>query len=310
MKIIFFGSSDFAVPSLKALISSGQQIPCVVTQPDKRQDRGLSVGSTAIKEAAQSAGLKIYQPLEVNSPQSKEFLNSLKADLFVVIAYGQLFSQEVVDIPKIFSVNLHASLLPLYRGAAPINWTLIKGEAATGITLIKMVKAMDAGPVIRQKETAICETDTALSLGKKLAAMAAELLLATLGDIQSGNYKLTAQDESRASFAPKLKKEDGQINWEKPAQDIYNLVRGCLGWPGAFTSYKGKALKILKAGVFPSEKSPDHPGEVLEVSQKGILVAGARDNLLIEELQPEGKRPMPVSDFIAGHKISRGEFFR
>jgi len=309
MKIIFFGSDNFAVPSLKALLTTTHKVSCVVTQPDKQKGRGLHLEATAIKIAAKDAGLEIYRPKVVNENEAIEFLKGLSPDLFIVISYGQILSQGILNIPKIFAINAHASMLPKYRGAAPINWALIRGEKTTGVTIIKMTKDMDAGPIIMQQEIGIEEQDSAITLEDKLAKKAQELLINSLKAIENKTYNLTAQDEDKVSFAPKLKKEDGLIDWGKSAQDIYNLIRGCLGWPGVFTYYKGKLLKIYKAKVIvlPKYQSTRAPGEILETSKDNIVVVTGKDNLVIEELQIEGKRKMRVDEFIAGHKISLGE---
>lgn len=309
MDIIFFGSSNFAVPSLKALLTTQHKISCAVTQPDRQKGRGLTFAATVIKKIALELGLKVYQPHQVNTPETIKFLKDLNPDLFVIIAYGQILSQEILDIPKIFSINVHASLLPKYRGAAPINWAIIKGEKNTGVTVIKMVKETDAGPIILQKAIDITDDDTSITLEDKLSCLAAQLLLDSLKSIENSNYNLISQDEDKISFAPKLKKEDGRINWHKPAKDIYNLIRGCLSWPCAFTYYNGKLLKIYKirVGSLVCEFASSPPGEIIKVSKEGIVVATGKGNLIIEELQIEGKRVMKVEEFIAGHKISVGE---
>ena len=309
MNIVFFGSSHFAVPSLKALSSCGHKISCVVTQPDKKKGRGLSLSATAIKELAKEFNLKIFQPENINIPEAIKLLKALNPDLFVVIAYGQILSSAILSIPKVFSINLHASLLPKYRGAAPINWAIIKGEKITGITVMKMAEEMDAGPIIQQKEIEINNDDTSITLEDKLSHFAAQLLLTSLRSIEDNNYNLVPQNENNVSFSPKLKKEDGRIEWSKPAWDIYNLIRGCISWPGAFTYYNGKLLKIYKAKVFAHARlsASPLPGEISDVSKEGITVVTGRDKLIIEELQIEGKRRMKVEEFIAGHKICIGE---
>lgn len=317
MKIIFFGSDNFSVASLKALSGTKHDISCVVTQPDKKRGRGLHLEGTAVKIAAQDLGLKIYQPTKINSSEAAGFLNELKADLFIVVAYGQILSQEILDIPRIFAINVHGSLLPKYRGAAPINWVLINAEAITGVTVIKIVKEMDAGPIILKKELDITDEDTAVTLENKLACLGAEALLAALKLIEDNSYKLSEQDKNAITLARRMKKEDGLINWDKSAGDINNLIRGCIGWPGAFTYYKGKLLKIYKAAVTRSQGHPStslgtsqvtkSPGEIMQVSGEGIVVACAKDNLLITEMQLEGKRGMTAQEFISGHKISVGE---
>ncbi len=308
MKIIFFGSAHFAVPALESLIKEKHKILCVVTQPDKKKGRHLHLGVTDIKALAVEAGLRVFQPANINTPKSVEFLKSLNADLFVIVAYGQLLSQEILDIPKVFPLNIHASLLPKYRGAAPINWAIIKGEKVTGVTIMQVTKKMDSGPVILQKEINILDSDDAVSLELKLRDLGAGLLLKAVPLIKSKDYKLTSQDESRVTLAGKLKKGDGLIDWSKPAQEIINLIRGTVPWPSAFTHYKGKFLKIFKARAVDSPRAGSSAGEVLSAAKEGITVATGQGALLIQELQIEGKRRMNAEEFIAGHKIG-GRFF-
>ncbi len=311
MNIIFFASAQFAVPSLKALTDSGYKVSCVVTQPDKKKGRGLSLSATEVKVEAKAGAIEVYQPDSINIPSSVKFLKSLNPDLFIVIAYGQILSEEVLNLPKTFAINLHASLLPKYRGAAPINWAIIKGEKNSGVTIMKMVKAMDAGPIILQKELAIASEDTAVTLEDKLSGMGAEALIEALKVIESGSYKVEPQKDKDASFAPKLKKEDGLINWSKPAHDISNLIRGSLPWPGAFTYYKGKLLKIYQAKAFLAleEEKKKTPGQIVRVLKEGIAVATGKEDLIIEGLQLEGKRKMSAREFISGHKIREEENF-
>lgn len=309
MNIVFFGSSQFAVPSLTALITEGYKISCVVTQPDRKKGRGFHLAGTPVKTLSNKTGIKIYQPEAVNASESIKLLKGLNPDLFIVVSYGQILSQEILKIPKIFAINAHASNLPKYRGAAPINWAIINGEKTTGVTIIKMSEKMDAGPIILQKTVEIKDEDTAITLEEKLSQKAAGLLIDSLKSIENKTYDLTVQDDDKVSFAPKLKKEYGLINWGKPAQDINNLIRGCLSWPGAFTHYNGKLLKIYKAKI--SSQVPRLPGssfgEIINISQEGITVATGQDSLIIEELQIEGKKRMEVEEFIAGHKICVGE---
>ena len=308
MNIVFFGSSSFALPSLKALVTGGYNISCVVTQPDRKRGRGMHVEGTSVKQAASEYGLLIHQPQSINSAGQIKFLKSLNPDLFVVISYGQILSGEVLAIPKVFALNSHASILPEYRGAAPINWAIINGEKTTGVTIIKMTEKMDAGPIILQEKAGIEDSDTAISLQRRLSEVVARLLEKALELIEGNDYSSTPQDENKVTFAPKLKKEDGLINWKMRATDIYNLIRGCVGWPGAFTYYKGKLLKIYKASVFDSSDYPaKRPGEISEVSKKGIIVACLKSNLLIRDLQIEGKKIMSAEEFIAGHRIKAGE---
>ncbi|MBU4251589.1 MAG: methionyl-tRNA formyltransferase [Candidatus Omnitrophica bacterium] len=308
MRIIFFGSAHFAVPALEALIESKHELACVVTQPDKQKGRHLQVTGTDVKSTAVLAKLKIFQPENINSQESVKFLKGLDADLFVIVAYGQIFSQEVLDIPKIMPINIHASLLPRYRGAAPINWAIINAEKKAGVSIMYVSLKMDSGPVILQKETKIEEKDTAVSLEEKLRYLGAELLIDALKIIDSRNYRLLEQDEDKVIIAPKLKKEDGLIDWAAPAVNIHNQVRGVLPWPGAFTGYRGKILKIFRTEVLPlfSIHKPV-PGEVVRADKRGLVVACARGFLEIKELQLEAGKRMSAQNFIIGHKLIAGE---
>ena len=308
MKIIFFGSSHFAVPALEALIKSKYEVVCVVTQPDKKKGRHLHISSTDVKSIAVLAKLKIFQPENIKSPESVKFLKSLDADLFVIVAYGQIFSQEVLDIPKIMPINIHASLLPRYRGAAPINWAIINGDKKSGVTIMFVTLKMDSGPVIMQKEIKIEDRDTSVTLEEKLRFAGSELLVDVLKIIGSRSYRLVDQDEDSVVSAPKMKKEIGLIDWGTSATDIHNQIRGALPWPGAFSSYRGKILKIFQSDVLPL--FPNHkpvPGEVVRANKNGIIVACSRGFLEIKELQLEAGKRMSAQSFIIGHKLAAGE---
>ncbi len=308
MKILFLGSAHFGLPSLKGLLESRHQVSCVITQPDKHAGRGLPVVSTQIKHFALEKNIPVFQPQNINSPDSVAYLKSLAPDLMVIIAYGQLLSSEVLSIPRIFCMNLHASLLPRYRGAGPINWAIINGEETTGVTVMKVIRKMDAGPLILQKKIAISQDDDYTSLEVRLAEAGGPLLLDAVNRIEDGNFSLIQQNESAVTYAPKLKKEDGRINWQEENLRIYNLVRGCIVWPGAFTLYRGKLLKVYKARPVPAPaKQKAEPGQVVAVTKLGITVASGKGNLLIEEVQMESKRRMMIKDFLAGHRLKAGE---
>ena len=283
----------------------------MVTQPDRKKGRGLHFEGTAVKIAAGESGLMVYQPPKTNTEEAASFFGSFNPDLFIVISYGQILSRGILNIPRLFCLNVHASILPKYRGAAPINWAIINGEKQTGISIIKMVEKMDAGAIIMQKTTDSSVDETIITLEDKLSTMAAESLIGALDSIENNNYQLTPQDESKVSFAPKLKKGDGLIRWDKSAEHIYNLIRGVVIWPGAFTYYKGKLLKIYKARLScsPGPQGPRAPGQIIDVSREGIAVATGKDGLIIQELQIEGKRMMRAEEFIAGHKVKAGESF-
>ena len=307
MNIIFFGSDNFAVLPLEAIIRSEHKVLGVVTQPDKKKGRGLAAASTAVKVAALAAGILVYQPDDINSTEAVDFLKKINTDLFVVAAYGQILSQEVLSLPRLFCLNIHASLLPKYRGASCINRAIIDGERTGGVTVIKMTPQLDAGPVIAQKSVEIDPADTSISLEEKLSGLAVTLLLETLKAIKNNNYSLAPQDESMVTFAPKLKKCDGLIDWKMPAERIHNLIRGCLGWPGAFTYYRGKSIKVFKARPERKCAHQAKPGEVLEAGSQGIVAAAGSGALVIEELQLEAKKRMSAADFLAGNRILAGE---
>lgn len=304
------GSGGFGEPALRMLVYEGHRILCVVTQPDKKQNRGMRLESTAIKKAALELGLSVYQPDDINSAESVAYLQKLKPDIFVVIAYGQKLSSAVLRIPAIMPLNIHASLLPAYRGAAPINSAIIHGEKETGVTLMKVSLRMDTGPVLLQKSVTILDTDTAETLSEKLSVIAGPVLIEGIKRLASENCPLIPQDESKASVAAKLKKSDGLIVWSRPAADILNLIRGCMPWPGAFTYYKQKMVKIHKASAvsLPGIDAMT-PGQIARVSKEGIVVATADGAVSIETLQMEGKRIISAGDFIAGYKVKVQDTF-
>jgi len=309
MKIIFFGSSEFALPSLKALLADEHEVSCVVTQPDRQKGRGLQLAGTAVKALAQEEGVKVYQPLNVNTVVAANYLKTFKPDLFVVISYGQILSKNLLGIPKKFAINAHASLLPKYRGAAPINWAIINGEKNTGITIIKMEDKMDAGPVMLQKVLEISDWDNAVSLTDKLSQLAAQALLEILESIKKNTFTLRQQNNEEVTLALKLEKNDGLIDWSQTARKIYNLIRGVLGWPGAYTYLQGRLLKIYKAEpVSASGICGQHLcGQIIEATEAGITVATAEGCLVIKELQIEGKRKMQGQEFMLGHKALIGQ---
>ncbi len=311
MDIIFFGSGHFAVPSLAAIRAAGHTVSCVVTQPDRKKGRGLHLEGTPVKIAAQEAGLAIYQPVILNAPGPLEYLSALKPDLLVVIAYGQILSADILKIPRLGAINAHASLLPRYRGAAPINWAIINGEKTTGVTIIKMNERMDAGAVVTQEPCPITDADTAVTLEHKLSELAVPLVIKTLECLQQHSCHAVPQDEHRISFAPKMHKHTGLIHWGKPAVRIHDLVRGCLEWPGAFTYYKGKLLKLFDTSVTTLPESSDamEPGRIVVVTPDHIVVACADGALHIAELQLEGGKRMPAHVFIAGHRVAAGDSF-
>jgi len=312
MRIVFFGSSEFALRSLTELVGAGFRPLCVVTQPDKSKARGLALAGTIIKDESLRRGLEVFQPEDINSGVSAAFLKGLKPDLFVVVAYGQMLSEAVLAIPVIMPVNLHPSLLPNYRGAAPLNWAIIKGETSTGVSVVKMTERMDAGPVLRSKAADILKEDDAVSLGDRLSGLGADLLIEAVREIERGNLSGIPQNEEDATFAPLLKKEDGRINWNNSADSIRNLVRGCAGWPGTFTYFRGRLLKIKEAEIKEDDSPADipaSPGRIIAMIPEGLEISCGKGRLLIKRLQPESKREMTAEEFINGYKPLAGECF-
>ncbi len=313
MNIVFFGTSEFAIPSLKVLIASQHKVLALVTQPDRKRGRDLKLSPPPTKVVALGQNIPVYQPVNASGIESLEFLKKLNADLFVVISFGQILKKAALELPKLYSINLHGSLLPKYRGAAPTNWAVINGEKTSGVTIIKMNEKMDEGDIISKKEAAIGDEDTNITLTEKLSEDGAKLLLDTIKTIEKEgkNLKLTKQDGSSASYAPKLKKEDGLIDWSRPAGEIHNRVRGLLPWPGAYTYYDGKTLKILKTEIASSVVLKETvPGEVVDiVKDKGIVVRTGTENIAIEYLQLEGKKALDADSFVRGHKINPGYRF-
>ena len=303
------------MPALSALCSAGHSILSVVTQPDRKKGRGLLLAKTAIKELAEKEGIPVFQPEKINTAHAADFLKKFAPEVFVVIAYGQLLSREILAIPTVFPINIHASLLPKYRGAAPINWALINGEGATGITVIQMTVPMDAGPVLLNKEIEIGPHDTAATLENILADEAASILLRALVKIEKNDITPRAQNEKEATYAPKLTKQSGLIQWGSSAQQILNLIRGCNNWPGAFTYLHGTCFKIHKASLYQEPAAgqvlgSSYPGEIVRVSKDGILVACLNSMVRIDELQIEGKKRMGILEFLAGHTIKEGEILK
>jgi methionyl-tRNA formyltransferase len=306
MRIVFFGCDDFAAINLAHLIDEGHRVVGVVTQPDKPKGRGLHCGYSPTKQIAFTHGIAVFQPESLKDPVLVEKLRWFHADIFVVIAYGKFLPQEVLNLPKHFCVNVHASLLPKYRGAAPINWAVIHGEDQTGVTIMKMDAGMDTGDIIATSSCAISDEMTSAQLRPKLADMGAVLLSDTLRRIKAGDFTLTPQDHALASRAPKMHKDLGHINWQTPAKEIHDLVRGVQPWPGAFTFWRGNRLKVLEAEASQAQKT-GQPGEIVELHKDGFLVQAADRAVLIKRVLPANSHAMDARAFLAGHKLMAGE---
>lgn len=309
------GTPEFAIPSLRALIEGPDDVVAVITQPDRAKGRSGDLSPPPVKVLAQQNNIPVYQPEKV---KDKGFLPQLKAlnpDVIVVVAYGQILSREILDIPPRWCINIHASLLPKYRGSAPINWALINGEKVTGVTSMIVSAALDSGPILLKKEVPIGADDDVKILHDKLSTAGGELLSETMNGIRKGDLTPVPQNESEATYFPMLEKSDGLIDWHKKAEEIRNRIRGLNPWPGTYTYLSGTMLKIFKADVIgrkagalvvESGQSPKMPGTVLEVNNEGIIIATGEGYLSVKELQLEGKRRMGVAEFIRGYKIEKG----
>lgn len=308
MKIVFMGTPEFALPTLKRLVASGHEIQAVVTQPDRPKGRGRGLAASPVKQFAVEAGIQVLQPEKCRAPEFVNVLRELAPDLTIVVAFGQILSAEVLEVPRHFSMNLHSSVLPSYRGAAPINRAILNGDRETGITTMKMDTGLDTGDILLIRRVPIEADDNAKTLHDKLAEVGAGLVMETLEALAAGNLKSTPQDDAQATLAPKLKKEEGAIDWTKGAGHIHNLVRGLFPWPGAYTFYAGRRLMLCRTEVAPGEAG-EEPGRVARVSHQGIEVATGRGRLLITALKPEGKNEMTAASFLAGNKVVPGDVF-
>jgi len=309
MNIIFFGSDDFAAMNLERLVKSQHKVLAGVTQPDKPRDRHLKVTALPVKETALKYSLPVLQPEAVGDHDFIDKLKSYAADLFVVIAYGKILPTKILSIPQKFCINVHASLLPKYRGASPINWAIINGDQVSGISVIKMNAKMDAGEIISQREIRIDPHDTSSTLRVRLAQASTELLPETIQLIEKNTFRLTPQNEAEATYTKKLTKELGRIDWSDSAVNIHNRVRGLVPWPGAYTHYNGKILKILATQIVEAQSKQSQPGQIVQISKQGVDVATGTGILRVGKVHLESSKVMDVQSFVAGHKITVGFSF-
>lgn len=307
MRIVFMGTPEFAVPCLDMLVKEGYEIAAVVTQPDKPKGRGNKLAAPPVKEYAVNQGIEVIQPVKVRTPEYVELLKSYKPDLFVTCAYGRILTKEVLDIPALGCINVHGSLLPKYRGAAPIQWSIINGEKVTGITTMYTDVGMDTGDMLLKKELAISEDMTAGELHDRLSVMGAEVLKETLEKLKENKLVRVSQMESEATYAPIIDKGTGRINWSRPSIEIHNLVRGTDPWPGAFTFYKGSRMRVWKTRSEEDCLSGRNPGTIISAGRDGILVACVSGAVRILELQFDSGKRMSVESYITGHDINEGE---
>jgi methionyl-tRNA formyltransferase len=321
MKVVFMGTPEFAVPSLSLLAKTSHNIVGIVTQPDRPKGRSKVPSPSPIKERALGLGLKVMQPVNVNDAVVVKQLQNLASDCIVVVAFGQFLSSSIINFPRHRCINIHASLLPKYRGAAPINWAIIRGETVTGVTSMLMTVKMDAGDIIMQNKTSISPDETAGELEKRLSLIGADLLVETLDLIETGSATYTKQNDNDITIAPKLKKEDGLINWSQETQKVHNLIRGLTSSPGAYTYFcsetDSKELKDRKRIIIQKTQIHDRfkvgtslaPGTVVEITSCGIHVATLDGFICITQLQPEGKRIMDAQEYLRGYKVKLQDTF-
>ena len=308
MKIIFMGTPDFSVGPLEALIEAGHEILLVVTQPDKKKGRGKEVQFPPVKECALKHGIEVFQPVKIKTEESVNKLKEYDADVFVVVAFGQLLSQEILDMPKYSCINIHASLLPKYRGAAPIQRVIIDGEKETGVTTMRMDVGLDTGDMMLKEAVTIDEKETGETLHDKLSKVGSSLIVKTLDLLEKDEITYEKQDDSLSCYAKMLNKELGHIDWNKSAVEIERLIRGLNSWPSAYTFYQGKTLKLWEADVRKQEEASQSaaPGTVVEVTKDEITVACGCDFLVLKELQLEGKKRMTTKEFLLGRSMEIG----
>lgn len=298
------GTPDFSVGTLEALIEAGHEVTLVVTQPDKPKGRGKAMQYTPVKETALAHGIEVYQPAKIREPECVEYLKKYEADIMVVVAFGQILTKEILDMPKYGCVNVHASLLPKYRGAAPIQWAVINGEKVSGVTTMRMDEGIDTGDMILKEEVELDSEETGGSLFERLAKTGAELCVKTLTAIEDGTATYTPQDNAQATHTKIIKKQLGEIDFTKPAEEIERLIRGLNPWPSAYTHWNGKTLKIWKASVVEKESGKE-PGTI-EVGKNTIAVQTGKGMLQLEEIQLEGKKRMQTDAFLRGVSLETG----
>lgn len=305
MRIVFMGTPEYAVQSLAALVEAGHDVVGVITQPDRPKGRGGKVQAPPAKLYAQAQGIPVYQPRRIRE-DGVDDLRALQPDLCVTAAFGQILSQEILDIPRLGTLNVHASLLPRYRGSAPINWCLIHGEKVTGVTIMMTDRGIDTGDMLMQRELAILPGETAGELTVRLGALGAQLLVEAISALQAGTLTATPQDEARMSYHPMLRKEMGAVDWNLPAETIVNLMRGLNPWPAAYTDSSQGRLKLLSGSAEGEHSAP--PGTVLEADGKaGLLIAAGQGAVRVHMLQAQGGKAMAARDYLRGHPMPQGE---
>lgn len=307
MRVIFMGTPDFATGTLEEIVKAGHEVVGVVTQPDKPKGRGKTMMPTPVKETALKYNLPVYQPKKVREPEFVELLRSLKPDVMVVAAFGQIITKEILEMPKYGCINVHASLLPAYRGAAPIQWAVINGDKESGVTIMQMDEGIDTGDMIEKAVVPIAEDETGGSLFDKLSHTGAKLCVKVLRDLEEGTAVREKQpEESTTPYAKMIDKKMGEVDWKKSAKEIEQLIRGLNPWPSAYTKVHGKTLKLWKAKVL-LETSQMNPGQIVKITKDSLAVQTGQGMLEIQELQLEGKKRMDTSSFLRGYALAEGE---
>lgn len=302
MRILFMGTPDFAVPSLEALIGAGHEITGVFTQPDKPKNRGMKLEESPVKKLALAHGTQVFQPGKMRDGEAMGIIRELQPELIAVVAYGKILPKDILDYPKYGCINIHGSLLPKYRGAAPIQWSVLNGDRVTGVTSMYMAEAMDAGDIIFTRETEILPEETSGELFDRLSVMGAELLCETIDAIENGTAERTPQNEDEATLAPMIDKSLCPIDWTKSAQEILNKIRGLDPWPVATAEFEGQRFKVFKAKKLSDATNGMEAGRIIP-NKDGVEVVCGDGTLLITELQPPGKRRMNAADYLRGHRL-------
>jgi len=306
LRTVFMGTPGFAVPSLAAL-AEAVDVTLVLCNPDRPAGRGRSMASPPVKEEAARSGIPVFQPEKARHPDAVARIAAEAPDLIVVVAYGHILPKSILDIPRLGCINVHASLLPKYRGAAPINWAVARGETVTGITIMRMDEGMDTGPMLHVREMPVGEEDTAETMYSKLSILGAEALREALRKLREGTLAETPQDAALATYAPLLTKEHGRIDWSRPAGEVRNLVRGMAPWPSAFALHAGRTLKVLSCLLVREPGGGGAPGEIVALGRDGIAVACGEGVLRLQVVQPEGGKAMDAWAYAQGRRVATGE---
>lgn len=306
LRLVFMGTPAFAVPTLEACVAAGHQVAAVLTQPDRPRGRGQQPAFSPVKEAALRLGLAVHQPERVRRPEVIEMLAGIGARAMVVVGYGQIIPQAIIDLAPLGIVNVHASLLPRYRGAAPIQWAVANGETLTGVTTMKIDAGLDTGDILLARETSIGPDETAVDLAARLAPMGAALLVETLAGLAAGAIVPRPQEAAQATLAPILKKDDGRIDWTRPAAEIHNRVRGFQPWPGAHTTFRGQALNIWKTRL-AAETAAAAPGSIVAARRRLLVACGGGSGIELLEVQLEGRKRIPAAAFLNGQRLEDNE---